>query len=85
MATYLSGIQPTGLPHLGNFFGAIAQHIALQEQGGEHFYFIADLHALTTTPEPVPPARSRDSGPRFDWMLTTAGPTRSTAPITARE
>jgi tryptophanyl-tRNA synthetase len=53
MATYLSGIQPTGLPHLGNYFGAIAQHIALQEQGGEHFYFIADLHALTTTPEPA--------------------------------
>jgi tryptophanyl-tRNA synthetase len=53
MTTYLSGIQPTGLPHLGNYFGAIAQHIALQETGGEHFYFIADYHALTTTPEPA--------------------------------
>jgi tryptophanyl-tRNA synthetase len=52
MTTFLSGIQPTGLPHLGNFFGAIAQHIALQDVGGEHFYFIADYHALTTTPEP---------------------------------
>ena len=53
MTTFLSGIQPTGLPHLGNFFGAIAQHIALQEVGGEHFYFIADYHALTTTPDPA--------------------------------
>ncbi|MCH2201281.1 MAG: tryptophan--tRNA ligase [Fuerstiella sp.] len=43
----LSGIQPTGLPHWGNYFGAIQQYIALQ--GNEQaFYFIADLHALTT-------------------------------------
>src|SRR6202022_1213406 len=39
--------QPSGKLHLGNFFGAIRQHIALQEQG-ECFYFIADYHALTT-------------------------------------
>jgi tryptophanyl-tRNA synthetase len=51
LPTYLSGIQPTGLPHLGNYFGAIQQHVALQEQGGEHFYFIADYHALTTSRE----------------------------------
>lgn len=43
----LSGVQPSGKLHLGNFFGAIRQHIALQEQG-ECFYFIADYHALTT-------------------------------------
>jgi tryptophanyl-tRNA synthetase len=52
MTTFLSGIQPSGLPHLGNYFGAIAQHIALQDVGGEHFYFIADYHALTSAPEP---------------------------------
>ena len=52
MTTFLSGIQPSGLPHLGNYFGAIAQHIALQDVGGEHFYFIADYHALTTNPAP---------------------------------
>lgn len=43
----LSGIQPTGRPHWGNFFGAIAQYIELQ-QANDGFYFIADLHALTT-------------------------------------
>jgi tryptophanyl-tRNA synthetase len=43
----LSGIQPTGRFHWGNYFGAIQQYIALQ--GNEQsFYFIADLHALTT-------------------------------------
>ncbi|MDA1229664.1 MAG: tryptophan--tRNA ligase [Planctomycetota bacterium] len=47
----LSGIQPTGRFHWGNYFGAIRQYIALQ--GNEQsFYFIADLHALTTVREP---------------------------------
>ena len=43
----LSGIQPTGRPHWGNYFGAIQQYIDLQEDN-DGFYFIADLHALTT-------------------------------------
>jgi tryptophanyl-tRNA synthetase len=43
----LSGVQPSGKLHLGNYFGAIKQHIELQDEG-ECFYFIADLHALTT-------------------------------------
>jgi tryptophanyl-tRNA synthetase len=43
----LSGIQPTGRFHWGNYFGAIRQYIALQEND-QAFYFIADLHALTT-------------------------------------
>ena len=43
----LSGIQPTGRPHWGNYFGAIRQYIALQNEE-RAFYFVADLHALTT-------------------------------------
>ena len=43
----LSGVQPSGKLHLGNYFGAIKQHIELQDRG-EAFYFIADFHALTT-------------------------------------
>jgi len=43
----LSGIQPTGRFHWGNYFGAIRQYIALQKNE-QAFYFIADLHALTT-------------------------------------
>jgi tryptophanyl-tRNA synthetase len=47
----LSGIQPTGRFHWGNYFGAIRQYISLQ--GNEQsFYFIADLHALTTVRDP---------------------------------
>ncbi|MEK9159147.1 MAG: tryptophan--tRNA ligase [Patescibacteria group bacterium] len=44
----LSGIKPTGRPHLGNYLGAIRQHIALQNQDNECLYFVADYHALTT-------------------------------------
>ena len=43
----LSGIQPTGRFHWGNYFGAIQQYIALQTNE-QAFYFIADLHALTS-------------------------------------
>jgi tryptophanyl-tRNA synthetase len=46
----LSGIQSSGRLHLGNYYGAIRQFIALQEQG-EALYFIANLHALTTIRE----------------------------------
>jgi tryptophanyl-tRNA synthetase len=46
----LSGIQPTGRPHWGNYFGAIRQYIQLQDDN-DGFYFIADLHALTTIRE----------------------------------
>lgn len=42
---HLSGVQPSGLLHLGNYFGAIRSHIANQDDA---FYFIADFHALTT-------------------------------------
>jgi tryptophanyl-tRNA synthetase len=47
----LSGIQPTGRFHWGNYFGAIRQYIALQDNE-QAFYFIADLHALTTMRDP---------------------------------
>ena len=47
----LSGIQPSGRPHLGNYYGALRQYISLQE-GNESFYFIAAYHALTTVQEP---------------------------------
>jgi len=43
----LSGIQPSGTLHLGNYFGMMKPAIELQEKG-EAFYFIADLHALTS-------------------------------------
>ncbi len=45
--TILSGIQPSGRLHLGNYFGAIRQHLDFQEKG-DAFYFIANYHSLTS-------------------------------------
>lgn len=47
MKTILSGITPSGKLHLGNYFGAIRQHIQMQEKG-DAFYFIANYHSLTS-------------------------------------
>jgi len=45
----LSGIQPSGRLHIGNYFGATRQHLRLQDEGHTCFYFIANYHALTST------------------------------------
>jgi tryptophanyl-tRNA synthetase len=72
----LSGIKPTGLIHWGNYFGAIRQYIALQNNE-QAFYFIANLHALTTV-------RDRDKlrGWTFDialdWLALGLDPNKAT-------
>lgn len=53
MKRVLTGIKPTGLPHLGNLLGAIEPAIALSNDPDvESFLFIADLHSLTVRPDP---------------------------------
>ena len=47
----LSGFQPSGTLHLGNYFGAMLPNLDFQKMG-ESYLFIADYHALTTSPEP---------------------------------
>ncbi len=47
----LSGIQPSGVLHIGNYFGMMRPAIALQDEG-EAFYFVADYHALTSLRDP---------------------------------
>jgi tryptophanyl-tRNA synthetase len=47
----LSGIQPSGVLHVGNYFGMMKPAVDLQAEG-EAFYFIADYHALTTVRDP---------------------------------
>jgi tryptophanyl-tRNA synthetase len=46
----LSGIQTSGTLHIGNYFGALRQHVALQERG-EAIYFLADYHSMTSVRE----------------------------------
>ncbi len=47
----VSGIRPTGFLHLGNYFGAIQNYVKMQEEYNCYF-FVADLHSLTTHPNP---------------------------------
>ncbi len=48
----LTGLQPSGKLHIGNYFGAMEPAVRLQEEG-EAFYFIADYHAMTSTHDPA--------------------------------
>jgi len=52
MPRILSGIKPTGVPHIGNYFGMMRPAIEWQHRG-DAFYFIADYHALTTLHDPA--------------------------------
>ncbi len=52
--TILTGVKPTGQPHIGNYLGAIRPAIRLSQQPGvKTFLFIADYHSLTTVHDPV--------------------------------
>ncbi len=52
MDIIVSGTRPTGRIHLGNYFGAVKNYVALQEEEGKSYFFIADYHSLTTHPNP---------------------------------
>ena len=52
MDTVLSGIRSTGNLHLGNYYGALRNFIKMQNENN-CFFFIADLHSLTTHPDPA--------------------------------
>lgn len=44
----VSGLQPTGELHVGNYYGAVRRCVHLQNEGEDLMLFIADLHSLTT-------------------------------------
>ncbi|MCC7519558.1 MAG: tryptophan--tRNA ligase [Verrucomicrobiae bacterium] len=71
----LSGIQPSGALHLGNYLGMMRPAIELQEQG-DAYYFIADLHALTTVQDAAAMrANSRDVA--LDFLACGLDPKRA--------
>jgi tryptophanyl-tRNA synthetase len=71
----LSGIQPSGVLHIGNYFGMMRPAIALQAEG-EAFYFIADYHALTSLKDA---ATLRENGRRvaLDFLACGLDPERA--------
>ncbi|MEC7640826.1 MAG: tryptophan--tRNA ligase [Nitrospinota bacterium] len=73
----LSGMQPTGALHLGNYFGALENWVNLQEDY-ECFYFIADWHALTTLYEDPRRIKQNSFEVAVDWLSSGIDPERST-------
>jgi tryptophanyl-tRNA synthetase len=71
----LSGIQPSGQLHLGNYFGMMQPAIALQEEG-EAFYFIADYHAMTTVSDPKL-LRRHVEGVALDFLACGLDPSKA--------
>lgn len=71
----LSGIQPSGQLHLGNYFGMMQPAIALQNEG-EAYYFIADYHALTTVSDSKALRRHVD-GVALDFLACGLDPQKA--------
>jgi tryptophanyl-tRNA synthetase len=72
----LSGIQPSGLLHIGNYFGMMKPAIALQAEG-ETLYFIADYHALTSLRDPEA-LRKNSRRVALDFLACGLDPERAT-------
>jgi tryptophanyl-tRNA synthetase len=72
----LSGVKPTGLPHLGNYFGAMRQFLEFQQKG-EGFYFVADLHALDLLRD-AEQLRAYQIGVALDYLALGLDPERCT-------
>ncbi len=71
----LSGIKPTGKPHIGNYFGMMKPAIEWQERG-HAFYFIADYHALTTVQNPQE-LREFTRGAALDFLACGLDPEKA--------
>ena len=71
----LTGIQPTGTLHIGNYFGAMRPAIEAQARG-DCFYFIADLHSMTTVTDAAV-RRENTRGVALDWLACGLDPKAS--------
>ena len=76
MARVLTGIQPSGTLHLGNYFGTMRKSIEMQDQGNDCLYFIANFHAMTTMPEPAV-LRQRTYGVAVDFLACGLDPQKT--------
>lgn len=76
MQRILSGIRPTGRIHIGNYFGALKNWVALQSDY-ETFYMVADWHTLTTKYEETEGLRERIIETAIDWISVGIDPEES--------
>ncbi|MDH5296600.1 MAG: tryptophan--tRNA ligase, partial [Nitrospirota bacterium] len=73
----LSGMQPSGLMHLGNLLGAVENWKALQTQH-ECFFFVADWHALSTNYADTGRLKAFTQELLIDWLAAGIDPNRAT-------
>ena len=72
----LTGLQPSGTLHIGNYFGAMRPTIALQEGDNDVFMFIANYHAMTSLPAPED-LRARTFQVATDFLAAGLDPERA--------
>jgi tryptophanyl-tRNA synthetase len=83
--TVLSGLRPTGRVHLGNYFGAVKNWVDLQNSGKYRcFYFVADLHALTTDYADTQGLAANTREAVLDWLAVGLDPAKSTIFLQSR-
>jgi tryptophanyl-tRNA synthetase len=83
--TVLSGLRPTGRVHLGNYFGAVKNWVDLQNSGKYRcFYFVADLHALTTDYADTQGLAANTREAVLDWLAVGMDPQKVTIFLQSR-
>ena len=81
----LSGLRPTGRVHLGNYFGAVKNWVDLQNTGQYRcFFFVADLHALTTDYADTAPLAAYTRDAVLDWLAVGLDPAKATIFLQSR-
>lgn len=81
----LSGLRPTGRVHLGNYFGAVRNWVDLQNSGRYRcFFFVADLHALTTDYADTSALAGFTRDAVLDWLAVGMDPQRATVFLQSR-
>ena len=81
----LSGLRPTGRVHLGNYFGAVKNWVDLQDSARYRcFFFVADLHALTTDYADTQALAANTRDAVLDWLAVGLDPERATVFLQSR-
>ena len=81
----LSGLRPTGRVHLGNYFGAVKNWVDLERSGTYRcFFFVADLHALTTDYADTQSLAANTREAVLDWLAVGLDPERATIFLQSR-
>jgi len=73
----VSGMRPTGRLHLGNYFGALKNFVELQDKH-KCFFFVADLHALTTAYDKTESLAANSRAMVIDWLAAGLDPAKCT-------